>query len=135
MVYRSNEEVESLVRSFLTCQLPVEAWTHEAHLTVGIWHLLRYTPIETLLLMRVNIISYNQSVNTPNNFERGYHETLTWFWIKTLHEFLEDFGREQSLTDTCNALFSSKWSDRNRALQFYEREKLFSVEARARIIE
>jgi hypothetical protein len=44
--------------------------------------------------------------------------------------FLERFGRDKALLETCNAFFSSEYALRDRALLFYQKEEIMSLEAR-----
>ncbi len=129
-LFHSESEIESLIEKFNTCTLPLEAWTHEAHLAMGVWYLRQYNLTQTMLLVRQRIILFNSSVGGPINFERGYHETLTWFWLKTVEAFLEKFERDKALLETCNAFLSSEYALRDRALLFYQKEEIMSLEAR-----
>ena len=43
-----QSSTEELVEKFRSRTLPKQEWTHEAHLKVGIWHLLHYSPDESL---------------------------------------------------------------------------------------
>ncbi len=40
--FRTADEILALVRRFEDCTLPREEWTHAAHLTVALWHLLQF---------------------------------------------------------------------------------------------
>ena len=134
-LFDDETAIEQLVERFNSCTLPAEAWTHEAHLAMGIWYLRQYTLTQAMLLVRQRIILFNHSVGGPIGFERGYHETLTWFWLKTIEGFLNEFGRQQPLLDTCNAFLKSELADRNRALIFYKNDEVFSLEARTYLIQ
>lgn len=133
-LFQSDQEIETLIEKFNTCSLPAEAWTHEAHLAMGVWYLRQYTLTQAMLLVRQRIILFNSSVGGSVGFERGYHETLTWFWLKTIDAFLNEYGREKALLDTCNAFLESPRADRNRALLFYQKEEVMSLEARAMLV-
>lgn len=129
--FQTQAQIETLVAQFMDKSLPLEAWTHEAHLAMGVWFLRQYTLTESMLLVRQHIISYNLAAGGSIGFEKGYHETLTWFWLKTVDAFLERFGRKKALLETCNAFLESEFAQRDRALLFYKREEVFSLEARA----
>lgn len=133
-LFHSESEIESLIEKFNTCTLPAEAWTHEAHLAMGVWYLRQYNLTQAMLLVRQRIILFNSSVGGVVSFERGYHETLTWFWLKTVDAFLDRFGREKALLETCNAFLGSEFAERERALLFYSKELLMSLEARAFLV-
>src|ERR1043165_5805414 len=42
VTFRTSEEMFELLRRFEDCTLPREEWTHAAHLTVALWHLLQF---------------------------------------------------------------------------------------------
>lgn len=129
------ERIDALAEGFLTCTLPKEDWTHEAHLLVGLWHLHHYSFYEALLLMRCRIITYNLATGGVNSAQSGYHETLTEFWLRQLAEFRRSVGEEKSLSAQCNQLFASRFADRGLPFEYYSRELLFSVQARAKWTE
>ena len=63
---------ERTVQAFCACTLPKAEWTHWAHLRVGLWHLLRYDPEETLGLLRTRIRALNEShCTTIVDFKNG----------------------------------------------------------------
>ena len=132
--FRTTEEILSLVRRFDDCTLPREEWTHSAHLTVALWHLLQFDWMEALLRVREGIKRYNAAhgiITTPTG---GYHETLTRFWLRHVREFLEDGRNEgRSLVSLAHDLIER--SDKNLPLAFYTRERLFSPLARAVWVE
>jgi len=133
-LFQSDSDIETLIEKFNTCTLPAEAWTHEAHLAMGVWYLRQYNLTQAMLLVRQRIILFNSSVGGPIGFERGYHETLTWFWLKTVEAFLDRFGRDKTLIETCNAFLSSEYALRDRALLFYQKEEILSLEARTFLV-
>src|SRR5919206_1370190 len=93
--FRTTEEILALVRRFEDCTLPREEWTHAAHLTVALWHLLQFDWPEAVARVRRGIKRYNAAhgiVETPTG---GYHETLTLFWLRTVRAFLEE-GRNEA---------------------------------------
>ena len=38
----TNKEINDLVQAFLHKDLPIEKWTHEAHIITAIWHLKNF---------------------------------------------------------------------------------------------
>ncbi|HZT59399.1 MAG TPA: hypothetical protein VFA21_12385 [Pyrinomonadaceae bacterium] len=134
LIFRTTDEILALVRGFEDCRLPREEWTHAAHLTVALWHLLQYDWPEAVERVRSGIERYNAAhgiVATPTG---GYHETLTIFWLRRVRSFLESGRNEaRSLVALANELVAS--ADKNLPLEHYTRELLFSPEARARWVE
>ena len=132
--YEEASEVESLVRRFESCALPFAEWTHAAHLTVALWHLLQYDWPEAVARVRSGIKRYNAAhgiVETPTG---GYHETLTIFWMRTVRAYLEAERNEaRALVHLANELAATH--DKGLPLSHYTRERLFSPEARAAWVE
>ena len=132
--FRTTGEILTLLRGFHDCTLPRAEWTHAAHLTVALWHLLQYDWPEAVARVRRGIKRYNNAhgiVMTPTG---GYHETLTLFWLRTVRAFLEAERNEaRALVHLANELIAS--ADRGLPLAHYTRERLFSPEARAGWVE
>ena len=132
--YRSTEEIFEVLRGFNDRSLPRARWTHAAHLTVALWHLLQYDWPDAVARVRVGIKAYNAAhgiVQTPTG---GYHETLTIFWLRAVRSFLEEERNEgRSLVALANDLI--RGASVGLPLTFYTRELLFSTEARAGWVE
>jgi hypothetical protein len=132
--YTHEADITQIVFAFQQRTLPLEAWTHNAHLTVALWHVREYGALASVCLLRGNIIAYNIAVGTPNTTQRGYHETLTLFWIAIIDMWLVEFRAMQphaDLTMLCNTFLTSEYALRELPLRYYEQEELFSVYARA----
>jgi hypothetical protein len=132
--FRTSEEMFELLRRFEDCTLPREEWTHAAHLTVALWHLLQFDWPEAVARVRRGIKRYNAAhgiVETPTG---GYHETLTIFWLRAVRAFLEAERNEaRALVHLANELAATH--DKSLPLSYYTRERLFSPEARAAWVE
>ena len=132
--FHTTGDVLALVRGFDDCTLPREEWTHAAHLTVALWHLLQYDWPEAVARVRLGIQRYNAAHGIRTTPTGGYHETLTLFWMRRVRSFLEEGRNEaRSLVALANDLADS--ADRNLPLEYYTRERLFSAEARAAWVE
>ncbi len=132
--FRTNEEIFSLVRRFSDCTLPRAEWTHAAHLTVALWHLLQYDWPEAVARVRRGIRRYNAAHGIPATPTGGYHETLTLFWLKRVRAYLEAERNEaRALVPLANELCDTH--DRSLPLEHYTRALLFSPEARTNWVE
>ncbi|HEX7174371.1 MAG TPA: hypothetical protein VF240_03695 [Pyrinomonadaceae bacterium] len=132
--YERAAEVETLVRDFVSCTLPWSDWTHAAHLTVALWHLLHFDWAEAVERVRRRIKRYNAANGVETTRERGYHETLTLFWMHYVRFFLEaNYNEGCSLASLANTLIER--AERNAPLTHYSRELLFSWEARLAWVE
>jgi hypothetical protein len=114
--------------------LPKEQWTHEAHLRVGLWHVVHFDAPEALVLLRHRISRYNESVGTPNSDTSGYHETITRFYVSLIAWFASGQDRSDPLDALARRLIE-KYGDRDLPFRYYSRDRLFSVEARRGWVE
>jgi len=125
---------EELVEAFIACTLPKEEWTHQAHLRVGLWYLLRNHAEEALALLRTRIQSYNASRGTMNTDHSGYHETITRFYVWVIGQFLHSADRQQGVDQLAEELIH-RCGEKSLPLQYYSRDRLFSALARRQWIE
>jgi hypothetical protein len=123
-------DTESLVRLFLDRSLPKPAWTHVAHLRVGLWHVRRFGAELAVDLLRERISRYNEAVGTANTSTSGYHETLTVFYVKVIDAFVSADASPDQEADTLERRLLEAVGDRELPLRYYSRECLFSSEAR-----
>jgi hypothetical protein len=135
MIYKTDGEIELLIERFENCSVTAKEWTHAAHLTAALWYCLREPDLETATAkMRDGIFKLNAAHGTPNTPTRGYHETLTVFWMRTVSDFLGNIKDRGSLALLANEVIET-CGDSGLPLKFYSRELLFSPEARAKYIE
>ncbi|MEZ5501008.1 MAG: class I SAM-dependent methyltransferase [Steroidobacteraceae bacterium] len=121
--------VAAFIADFEALRLPRERWTHEAHLTAGLWYLWRAGHDGALLELRRRIRLHNQSVGTPNTDDSGYHETITQLYVDGIAAHAEaclDLGFDGALA----SLLASPLNDPKWPLNFYSRDELYSVQAR-----
>jgi hypothetical protein len=134
VTFRTTDEIFSLVRRFEDCTLPRSEWTHAAHLTVALWHLLQFDWPEATERVRQGIRRYNAAHGIRPTPTGGYHETLTLFWLRVVRSYLEGERNEaRSLVSLANELAAT--ADSGLPLRHYTRERLFSPEARAGWVE
>jgi hypothetical protein len=132
--YDTAEEVERVVARFGDCTLPHAEWTHRAHLTVALWYASHHPPAEALDLMRAGILRLNAAHGVPTTPTRGYHETITRFYMHTVGRYLEQEGRAGDWTDRVNLLVE-RYGSRDLPLRHYSEARLKSPEARAGWVE
>lgn len=131
----SIDEAARLVSEFEACTLARERWTHEAHLTVGLWYLLRHeTGAATTALIRARIKRYNQACGIAETPTSGYHETITLFYVRVISRYLARAPKDAPLDELVRGLLAT-YGDRQLPLKYYSRERLFSAAARASWIE
>ena len=124
-----------IVDGFRNRTLPAPRWTHQAHLTVGLWHILNRPSDAVLDQIRRGIIAYNAAVGTPNSDTRGYHETITAFYVWAIRKYLRDANTDLALVALTNGLLASRYATKSYPFDFYSRERLLSVAARGACLE
>lgn len=120
---------DALWRSFHETTLPAALWTHAAHLRIAWLHLARYDLDEAHLRMRIGIIRLNAAHGLVETPQRGYHETLTRVWL-----ILVRAARALATGADSTTVLAQPGLDRAAPLAYYTRDRLFSVEARARFV-
>lgn len=128
------EDIEEFVRQFEACTLPKPRWTHQAHLLVGLWYLSKHTLAEALDIVRQRIRAYNVAVGTANTDNSGYHETLTRLYLNGIAAHMARHSGEP-LPHTLALLLKTPLARSDWPLEFYSRERLFSVLARLQWVE
>jgi hypothetical protein len=129
-----HSDTERLVAMFEACTLPRELWTHRAHLTVGLWYLMRFEERVAADLIRTRIKRYNQACGIETTATSGYHETITLFYVRMIASYLSRAGREWQIDKLAEALFK-RIGDRRLPFEYYSKERLMSAEARLRWVE
>lgn len=129
MAYQVIEQIEALVDAFLSRRLPKSEWTHDAHLTVALWHVWTHPEEEAQVRISHAIKKYNEAVGTPNTEISGYHETITCFWMKVAASY-KNKNPDLPLLPLCNAFLASKYADKTLPLAYLPIELLMSPKAR-----
>ncbi len=127
-------ETDRIARGLIERTLPKSEWTHHAHLRSGLWHLLHYPDEVALALMRERIRAYNESTGGENTDTAGYHETITRFYLRVIRRFLDSVDATRPPDELARELIE-RCGERDLALRFYSRERLFSTQARREWLE
>jgi hypothetical protein len=125
--------LDPLMQRFIVGKLSKEEWTHEAHLGCAVWHLWQFTPDDAHQLIRKRILQHNENVGTPNSDTQGYHETITWFWLRNIRHFLKQ-AHYRSPEEAWQMLKAAPEGASTFPLKFFSQEKLDTVEARKEIV-
>lgn len=136
---QGKRSIAALAQAFCDRTLPKSQWTHEAHLRVGLWHLLHASEEiasdkSTLDNLRERIQRYNESTGVPNTPTSGYHETLTRFYVWLIGRFLD----QADLTlpeDVLAEQLIHRLGNRDLPFLYWSREVLMSPLARKQWVE
>jgi len=129
-----SHQVDDFAARFQACAIPESAWTHSAHMVIGLWHVQRYGAGEALARLRSGIRRLNESHGGVNTETRGYHETITVAYVRLLAQFLEA-GPAAPLPDRVAALLDSPLAAKRMLSAFYSTDRLMSTIARAQWVE
>ena len=132
--WRSTAEISALMAEFEAGTVSHERWTHTAHLTAAVWYLLWYGPDEATDRMRDAINRLNNAHGVEQTPTRGYHETLTVFYMWAVRSVLSTLPLDRSIAELTNAVCIAL-DDRSIPLRYYSKERLMSWEARTGFVE
>ena len=129
--FSNDSEIARAGGKFLDRSLPKPEWTHAAHFAVTLW-LVRHRPDLDLDKEMPNLIrAFNEATGTPNTDTGGYHETITRASLAAARAALAE-APSQPLREILDRLLDSPLGDSKWLLDYWSRERLFSVEARRR---
>lgn len=134
MYFSTENEVIELVRRFEDRSISKTEWTHEAHLSVGLYYCVNHSFGVAKNLMRDGIYWLNDKHGTPNTDNSGYHETLTVFWLNKIADFVKAHDHVDHLDVLANKMLA-EFTERDLPLREYTRETLFSTEARRSFVK
>lgn len=132
-MFASENEIKDLVDRWSDGTLPAKDWTHAAHVATCSYLVWNHTLATAYQLMKEGLYRFNQAGGTPNTDERGYHETLTRFWV-TLLFYRIHRGHYSRCLQATNAMVARYGTQSRAERTFYSFDVLKSKEARLRWI-
>lgn len=131
--YKSDTEVEAVVLGFENCTLPDSEFNHAAHLTVALsyLHLAQLTVPEATERMRAAIYRF---LKHHGHDSQIYNETITLFWVKLVHSFLEQMDTARPVMEIANEMIETLGSSQ-LIYDYYSKEHLSSEKAKDAWIE
>lgn len=127
--FSSEAEIQRASEKFLDRSLPKPEWTHAAHFAVTLW-LIRHRPSLDLDEKLPGLIqAFNEATGTPNTDSGGYHETITRVSLAAARAYLAE-RPALALHDVLDGLLASPLGEKGWLLEYWSRERLFSVAAR-----
>lgn len=129
VLFHSDSEIDAMVGRLEACDFEKGEFTHAMHLAAAAWYLSRYSPEEALKRMRSALVRLTNKFGV-----KAYHETITCFWLRIVHNFLLSQGVESALTNSVNRL-ASTLASKDAIYEYYSRDLLMSETARHRWVE
>lgn len=133
-MFGSDEEVESLVRSFEDCTIDRGEWSHARHVAAAVYYVARHGRDEGARRMRDGLrrfVAVHQITPAPM---RGYHETITLVWMRIVAHYVEAAGGDRPLAELANGCIA-RYAKKETLLSHYTSERLWCDEARAGWVE
>lgn len=124
MHFKDDAEVTELVRAFETCEIHPAEFKHYQHLAVALWYVRNFPYEQASKKMRHGIQRLAAAYG-----KTGYHETITLFWLKVVHDFYAAVQTDQPLFEIANKL-ASKYGVKNLIADYYSEERIASAEAK-----
>jgi len=99
--YRSETEIESVVRAFEACEIDKTEFKHRQHLTVAVWYVQTLGKDAAFDRMRSGLLTFLDHHGVDR---KKYDETITLFWIELIADKLNELGAGVSLVEKCNSV-------------------------------
>jgi len=121
--------LRSLIAGFEDGSWPVAEFHHMQHLAVAVHYLTEDpVPMDTL---RDRIRRYNVSQGGENTEDRGYHETITRFWLEIVRAYIAALPAGLTPVDVTRRVVEEFAPKRDLFRDYYDFDVLKSREARA----
>ncbi|MCO6512044.1 MAG: hypothetical protein J5I65_14765 [Aridibacter famidurans] len=127
MEYATENELREVLERFEAGTIKRDAWGHPEHLIVAYFLCCANDADTAYLLMKEGILRLLDAFGVDKEKEMPFHETMTVFWIRTVHAFVTA-DPDRDPVSSCNELISA--FGKNYPLEFYSKELLFSDRAR-----
>ena len=98
-MYSSEDEIESVVRGFETCETDKSAFKHREHLTVAVWYLQTLDTEAAVERLRMALLRFVDHHGVPRE---KYSEEVTVFWFELVAEKLGELPADTSIVEKCN---------------------------------
>lgn len=122
-----------LLAAFTACTLPIEQWTHRAHVRMA-YLLASQSPLpDAIAAARQRIQAYNAAVGTPAALDRGYHETITQAFMRLTAAAIARTGPHRDSEDFCIA--HPELLDKRVLRQFYTSPRVMTFDAKRSFVE
>jgi hypothetical protein len=132
VIFRSDEEVEEVLRGFESCELPPADFDHARHLAVALVLLARLGDERAATVrVREGLAKYLAAHGVD---PRKYHETVTVFWVKRVRAFAERAVAGRKLAEQANEL-ARECGDPRLVYDYYSKALVDTEEARTRWVE
>jgi hypothetical protein len=132
LLYRCVND-DDFVQQFETCSFPFDQWHHRAHVKLAYIYLLRFGLDGAGRKLREGIRAYNAANKVPDEPTRGYHETLTMFWLRVIQMTAQEYGPRATADEFFD--FHPQLSQKKIHRLFYSADLFTSARAKNEFVE
>ncbi len=125
----TEADVERIHAGVRDRTLPKLEWTHQAHCVAAVALLCELGLDGALGVMPGRIRAYNEATGVENSDTDGYHETITRFSLIKIWEAMQA-RPDLTRAALCAAVVAGPIGKTGYPLEWYSKERLFSVDAR-----
>jgi hypothetical protein len=129
-IYRTEAEIEDVVRRFENCSYAPEEFMHARHLTVAAVYCARFEEVVARERMRAGLRKF-----IAHHGKNGYHVTITEFWLWIVGKTVRAARSNDADLVTLVNQAVGRYNDKNMIYGYYSRELLDSPEAKAALLE
>src|SRR3954466_13531634 len=83
---------DTFIQQFEDGSFPFDQWHHRAHVKLAYLYLTRHGLAAAAIKLRDGIRAYNAVHQVPDEPTRGYHETITQFWLHIIAMTVQQYG-------------------------------------------
>lgn len=124
-MYRSEAEIEEVVRRLESCECSPADFGHGQHLAVAAWYILKFGPAAATGKMRESLLRYTTFLG-----RHRYHETITQFWLRAVELHVREMRDATDSVEIVNGVVATL-GDKSLISRHYSAEKIASAEAKA----
>jgi len=125
-LYRTEAEIDDVVKRFEDCSYTPSEFVHARHITVAAVYLMRFKKEVAREKMRVGLRKFIQ-----HHGKNGYRATITEFWLAIIErEVTASKNSDTPLVSLVNQVVKHCY-DKDLIHQYYSRDLLSSSEAKA----
>ncbi|MGV3663186.1 MAG: hypothetical protein ACO1TE_23645 [Prosthecobacter sp.] len=124
---------DEFILQFEARSYPFTEWHHRAHIKLAYLYLTRHGFDAALAKLRAGIQAYNAANNVPDEPMRGYHETVTQFWLRIVDMTVQQYGSLPTADEFFD--FHPQLSQKKNHRLFYSPGLFTSPEAKRGFVE
>ncbi len=103
---------------------------HKEHLIICLWYLEKFEELDAILRIKHGVMKYNLIYNVPQREKRGYHETITMFFIQLTQKVRRSIGPNLSFDEKVDLLVEECPEVHSTLAKYYSKDYLWSPEGR-----